>query len=119
MAFGIESRSPFMDYRLVEFALSLPENYKINIHKKTKEISTKYLLRKAFKDILPKQIYNRKDKVGLTSNVAELLREQMRYVFLISHRLLQTAFPHHPYLLSLFRMIHWGNLVGGNIKFAN
>lgn len=97
MAFGIESRSPFMDYRLVEFALALPEKYKIHINTKTNEIYTKYLLREAFKDILPKKIYNRKDKIGLTSNIAELLREKMRYVFIASQKLLQTTFPNHSY----------------------
>ncbi len=100
MAFSIESRSPFMDYRIVEFALGLPEMKKIHIDNNTNEIYTKYLLRKTFKDILPEQIYQRKDKVGLTSNVLDLLRENMRYVFEVSYEILSTAFPDHSYLIT-------------------
>lgn len=98
MGFGIEGRSPFMDYRLVEFALGLPEKHKIHINPKSHEIYTKYLLRKAFKDILPQQIYRRKDKIGFTSNVTDLLRGDMKFVFNTSLEVLQSAFPHLHYL---------------------
>ena len=58
MAFSIESRMPFMDYRLVEFLASVPACYKI--HKGW----TKYIARKAFSEYLPKEICWRKDKLG-------------------------------------------------------
>lgn len=58
MAFSVECRFPFLDYRIVEFAYSLPYHYKIN------KGTTKFILREAFKDVLPKSIYNRKDKIG-------------------------------------------------------
>jgi len=58
MTFSIESRVPFLDYRLVDFGISLPENLKIN-----KGIR-KYILRESFKDILPNKIYKRYDKFG-------------------------------------------------------
>ena len=47
MAQGLEVRSPFMDYRVVEFACQLPVKYKIN------GLTTKYLLRKSFSSCLP------------------------------------------------------------------
>jgi asparagine synthase (glutamine-hydrolysing) len=47
MAHGLEVRSPFMDYRIVEFLLSLPLSYKL------KGMQTKYILRHAFRDALP------------------------------------------------------------------
>ena len=58
MAHGIETRLPFLDYRLVEFALSLPVDYKI--HKGW----SKWLLRHAMRDKMPDSIVWRKNKFG-------------------------------------------------------
>jgi len=58
-AYGLENRNPFLDHRLVEFAFSLPPGLKI------KEWQTKYLLRRAVRDLVPEEILNRKDKKGL------------------------------------------------------
>lgn len=58
MAHSVESRLPFLDYRLVEFAQSLPDNYKIS-HGMTKAV-----LRNSMKGVLPEQIRNRMDKIG-------------------------------------------------------
>ncbi|MBK7790396.1 MAG: asparagine synthase (glutamine-hydrolyzing) [Saprospiraceae bacterium] len=58
MAYGVESRSPFLDYRIVEFLISMPTSYKI------KGGVRKYLLREAFKDLLPNEIYRRYSKLG-------------------------------------------------------
>ena len=58
MAFSIESRMPFMDYRLVEFLASVPVAYKLHGG------WTKYLARLAFKGKLPDDIVWRKDKKG-------------------------------------------------------
>ena len=58
MAFSVECRFPFLDYRLVEYAINLSYDYK------TKNGLTKYILREAMKDLLPVEVYNRKDKIG-------------------------------------------------------
>lgn len=58
MAHSIESRMPFMDYRLVEFLLSIPSCYKMH------NGWTKYIARLAFQDKLPTSIVWRKDKMG-------------------------------------------------------
>jgi len=58
MAFHIESRMPFMDYRLVEFTHTLPDKFKIQ------NGWTKYFARYAMKDKLPKSICWRSDKMG-------------------------------------------------------
>ena len=60
MAFGIESRHPFMDYRMVEFGYSLPNSFII------KDGWQKYIMREAKID-LPKEILYRKDKKGFTT----------------------------------------------------
>ncbi|MDH5414946.1 MAG: asparagine synthase C-terminal domain-containing protein, partial [Flavobacteriaceae bacterium] len=61
MHFSIESRVPFLDYRLVEATLSTPSFQKIC------KGETKHLLREALKDILPEKITQRKDKKGFTN----------------------------------------------------
>lgn len=58
MAHSIESRMPFMDYRLVEFLFSVPATYKLH------DGWTKYIARKAFDKKLPDNITWRKDKMG-------------------------------------------------------
>jgi asparagine synthase (glutamine-hydrolysing) len=58
MANSIESRVPFLDYRLVEFAFSLPSAFKIKGH------LGKFIHREALKKIVPAEIMERKNKVG-------------------------------------------------------
>lgn len=58
MAFGIETRLPFLDYRLVEFAFALPD------HERLDGITTKALMRRALADRIPKSILDRRDKMG-------------------------------------------------------
>lgn len=58
MAHSVESRAPFMDYRLVEFLAKVPACYKM--HKGW----SKYIARLAFDKKLPNEITWRKDKMG-------------------------------------------------------
>lgn len=58
MGNSIESRMPFMDYRLVEFLASIPACYKM------RNGWTKYLARLAFDKKLPDEIVWRRDKMG-------------------------------------------------------
>jgi len=58
MAWSIESRQPFMDYRLVEYLNSIPDVYKLYGG------WTKYISRVALKGKLPDRIIWRKDKKG-------------------------------------------------------
>ena len=61
MRWSIESRVPFLDYRLVELAMSLPSGYKI------RKGTTKYILRKAMKGLVSDRILERKDKIGFAT----------------------------------------------------
>jgi asparagine synthase (glutamine-hydrolysing) len=61
MRWSIESRVPFLDYRLVELALSLPSSLKI------RKGTTKYILRKAMKGLVSDRILERKDKIGFAA----------------------------------------------------
>jgi asparagine synthase (glutamine-hydrolysing) len=73
MSFSLESRVPFLDVNLVEFAYSLPSNYKI------KGAKGKLVHRYGLKDIVPREIYNRKDKVNFSAPGEILwLRKEMQ-----------------------------------------
>lgn len=58
MRHSIETRLPFIDFRVVEIALAFDNKYKI------KDGWTKYILRKTVDKILPKNIAWRKNKFG-------------------------------------------------------
>jgi asparagine synthase (glutamine-hydrolysing) len=77
MRFSIESRSPFLDYRVVEFAHRLPDTLKIR-RSADGYLSTKYVLRRAFADLLPAQITGRRDKVGFPSPVGVWLDDPLK-----------------------------------------
>ena len=54
MAHSLEARSPFVDYRLVEYAASIPADLKLNGRK------LKYILRRVASRYLPNELVNRK-----------------------------------------------------------
>lgn len=58
MAHSIESRLPFLDYRLVEWLQSLPDDQKLC------NGQTKVVMRGAMKGILPEDVRMRMDKIG-------------------------------------------------------
>jgi asparagine synthase (glutamine-hydrolysing) len=58
MAFSIETRLPFLDYRLVEFVFSLPDDQIID------GTTTKAILRSSFSDSIPRSVLARSDKMG-------------------------------------------------------
>lgn len=58
MAFSIETRLPFLDYRLVEFAFALPDEQKLA------GVTTKSILRRALAGRVPAGVLARKDKMG-------------------------------------------------------
>jgi len=70
MAFSVESRVPFMDHRLIEFTLGLPENL---VYRRGER---KYILRQAFKGIVPDKIIQRKDKMGFVSAEERWIKEE-------------------------------------------
>ena len=71
MAHGLEVRSPFLDYELVNFAFTLPAEFKI------KGGSRKRILRDAFRDMLPRQLYHRPKK-GFEVPLLKWFRKEMK-----------------------------------------
>ena len=87
-AFSVEARTPFLDYRLVEYLFSLPADLKI------RDGLTKYVLREAMKGILPEEIRLRRDKMGFVTPEAIWMRdgkEKIRALF-SSGKVLSTNF---------------------------
>ena len=68
MRFSVESRVPFLDYRLVETSLNLNSNLIID------KGMTKKILRESVKTIVPLAIVNRIDKKGFSNPRAEWYR---------------------------------------------
>jgi asparagine synthase (glutamine-hydrolysing) len=71
MANGLEARSPFLDTELVEFAGRLPDGLKL------RGLTTKYLLREAFKDLIPSEILHR-GKMGFGVPLGAWFRGPLR-----------------------------------------
>ncbi len=75
MANSVEVRSPFLDHHVVEFAFTLPSEYKIN------KAGRKKIVKDAFRDILPPEIYNR-GKKGFEIPMLKWFREELHtYIF--------------------------------------
>jgi asparagine synthase (glutamine-hydrolysing) len=75
MANSVEVRSPFLDHHVVEFAFTLPAEYKIN------KTGRKKIIKDAFRNILPAEIYNR-GKRGFEIPMLKWFREELHtYIF--------------------------------------
>jgi asparagine synthase (glutamine-hydrolysing) len=84
MAASIESRVPFLDYKLVEFTARLPEKFKLRGRE------TKWILRQAMRGLLPQEILTR-PKMGFPVPVGDWLRNEFRHLvdeFVIGERTL-------------------------------
>jgi asparagine synthase (glutamine-hydrolysing) len=75
MAHSVEARVPFLDYRLVEFVLGLPDDYKIGGG------LTKRVLREGMRGILPERVRSRVDKLGFVTPEEIWMREQSPDLF--------------------------------------
>lgn len=75
MAHSIESRVPYLDYRLVEFVLGLPDDFKLA------NGITKRVQRAGMSGVLPDRIRDRIDKLGFVTPEEVWVREQATDVF--------------------------------------
>jgi asparagine synthase (glutamine-hydrolysing) len=71
MAHGLESRVPFLDHPLVEFAATVPADIKFSGG------DTKHLLKRAFGEELPESILNRRDKMGFPVPLKEWFASEL------------------------------------------
>ena len=73
MSASIESRVPFLDHKLVEFAATLPDRLKL------RGFTTKRILREAIRGLLPEEILTRK-KMGFPVPFAQWTRDRWQPV---------------------------------------
>jgi asparagine synthase (glutamine-hydrolysing) len=71
MANSIELRVPFLDHKFLEFAASLPENFKVH------GFTTKYLAKQALRHRVPREILERK-KVGFPVPYESWMRNELK-----------------------------------------
>jgi asparagine synthase (glutamine-hydrolysing) len=71
MAYSIEARSPFLDYRVVEFGRSLPTSYKFL------QNNQKRILKDILYKHVPKEMFNR-PKAGFTMPLPEWFRSELK-----------------------------------------
>ena len=73
MKYSLETRVPLLDYRIIEFAINLPESFKLN-----KGVQ-KYLLKSVLYDYLPKSMFDR-PKWGFSMPVDVWLKAELSYL---------------------------------------
>jgi asparagine synthase (glutamine-hydrolysing) len=71
MAASLETRAPFLDTALMELSLSLPGHLKI------RGTTTKWILKRAFRDLLPREVVHRK-KMGFGVPLGAWFRGALR-----------------------------------------
>lgn len=74
MRFSMEGRVPFLDINLLSFINSLSSTYIIH------NGWNKYILRQAVKDLLPKKIVNRRNKIGFTTPEYQWFLEKREFI---------------------------------------
>jgi asparagine synthase (glutamine-hydrolysing) len=111
MAWSVEARVPFLDYRLVEFALRLPDSFKI------RNGVTKYVLRTATSGVVPSKVRDRLDKMGFITPEEVWMRGSLRPLFEEGIRNTCACFP------ALFKKAElqraFRNVVQGGDKFSS
>lgn len=78
MAFSIESRLPFLDYRLVEYTFTLPNEQKLMGG------VAKQIYRRALSGIIPDKIRDRTSKLGFVTAEPDWLRQTAKNAFVDS-----------------------------------
>lgn len=71
MAVSLEARAPFLDQHVMEFAASLPPSLKL------RGLTTKYLLKRALRGLLPDEILSRR-KMGFGVPIGHWFRRELK-----------------------------------------
>ena len=71
MAYSVEVRSPFLDYKVIEFSRTLPMRYRYSRNRRKK------MLRDILNKYIPEEIFN-KPKKGFSIPLAKWTRDQLK-----------------------------------------
>jgi asparagine synthase (glutamine-hydrolysing) len=99
MATSLETRAPFLDHKVMEFAATIPGSLKL------KGLTTKYILKKAVSNLLPQQILTR-GKEGFSIPIKNWLTQELRPLLLDTlseNRLKQRGYFQPEYVQQLIR----------------
>jgi asparagine synthase (glutamine-hydrolysing) len=111
MAHGIESRVPFLDHPLVEFAATIPSNIKF------KDGTMKQVLKKAAQPYLPDIIVHRRDKMGFPTPLTEWMSgeggEFVKDIFSSKAALNRELINNQKVLNELSREVKYGRKIWG------
>lgn len=97
MANSLEVRVPYLDHTFVEYAAKLPSLYKL------RGFTTKYILKQATKDLLPKEIVQRKKK-GFGIPLSQWFHgelQEMLLSYLHEERIKKAGIFQYPYIQRL------------------
>lgn len=97
MATSLEARVPLLDYKMVEFAFSLPAHYKV------KGSTTKWFFKKAMEGILPQEIIYRR-KEGFSIPIKNWLKNDLKDLmleYLSPKRITESGFFQYPYIAQM------------------
>ena len=108
MAHSIEARTPFLDYRLVEFTQSLPTDYKLS------DGVSKQVLRSGLKGVLPEKIRRRISKLAFATPEEEWVRNQHPTLF---HQLVHESFDASQGILNKKALQTAEDIISGRIPF--
>lgn len=97
MANSLEVRVPYLDHELVEFAASIPSNFKL------KRFTGKYIMKKAMRDEIPKAVL-RRAKAGFNIPIGRWLRTELKGLMtdvLSCENIKRIGFLNHKYVKEL------------------
>jgi asparagine synthase (glutamine-hydrolysing) len=103
MANSLEVRTPFLDYTVVNFAFSLPSDFK------TDRSGRKKIVQDAFRKILPTELYNRPKKgfeVPLLEWMRTGLASRVKTLCLDEDRIYHQGIFNHDALVDLWKQVH-------------
>ena len=63
---------PFLDHPIIEFAATIPANVKY------KQGESKYILKEAYREVLPEQLLTRRDKMGFPVPLKEWFADELK-----------------------------------------
>ncbi|UVT16847.1 MAG: asparagine synthase (glutamine-hydrolyzing) [Nitrospira sp.] len=108
MAHSVESRLPFLDYRVVEFLTGLPPEMKLW------NATTKQVLREAMRGTLPEPIRTRMDKMGFVTPEETWIRKDAPERFRLE---LRRAVDASQGVLNASALDHFDAVIGGRESF--
>ena len=121
MQFSLETRTPFLDFNVVQYCLNIDEKLKSN------NGVQKYLLKEILYDYVPKEFYNR-PKWGFSVPLSKWLKNDLRYLideFLSEEKVNQAGFVEYRMVAELKKYLnepkfaHYYNRIWALIQLHN